>query len=268
MIDTHCHLTLSPLSKHPDRIITDAHKAGLRGMITVATTSDDSQLSLKLAQQHDHLWCSAGVHPLYSDEPIQWDLIKSVAHHEKCVAWGELGLDNHYDHPPHTKQVSVLEEQLTFIQSCHEEGLEKPIIVHCRDSFDDLIDIFRHAPFDPACYVFPCFTVTPDDARHILDFGSWISFTGVVTFKNAHEVAEAACLVPDDRIMVETDAPFLTPEPLRKIRPNEPQYVIHTARFLAQIRGRDEHKFEQITDANAERFFGITLPPVNHHNGD
>ncbi len=268
MIDTHCHLTLSPLSKDTDRIITDARNAGLRGMITVATTSDDSQRSLALAQQHDHLWCSAGVHPLYSDEPIQWDLVKSAAQHEKCVAWGELGLDNHYDHPPHAKQVSVLEEQLAFIQTCHEEGIEKPIIVHCRDSFDDLIDIFSCAPFDPSRYVFHCFTGTPDDARHVLDFGGWISFTGVVTFKNAREVAEAAKLVPDDRIMVETDAPFLTPEPLRKIRPNEPQYVIHTARFLAQLRGCDEHKFEQITDENAERFFGITLAPMKSGEGN
>jgi len=137
--------------------------------------------------------------------------------------------------------------------------LTKPIIVHCRDSFDELIAIFSKAPFDPARYVFHCFTGTPEDARHVLEFGAWISFTGVVTFKNAHEVAEAARLVPDDRIMVETDAPFLTPEPLRKIRPNEPQYVIHTAAYLAQLRGCSERDFEQLTDANAERFFGIKL---------
>ena len=260
MIDTHCHLTLSPLSKEPTQIIQRAHQAGVRGMITVATTSDDSQRSLALAQRHDHVWCSAGVHPLYSDEPYNWDQIKTVAQHEKCVAWGELGLDNHYDHPPHETQVAVLEEQLAFLQSCQDEGLTKPIIVHCRDSFDDLIEIFSKAPFDPARYVFHCFTGTSDDARHVLDFGGWISFTGVVTFKNAREVAEAARLVPDDRIMVETDAPFLTPEPMRKIRPNEPQYVIHTAAFLAQLRGSNERDFEQLTDTNAERFFGIKLP--------
>ncbi|MHC4991728.1 MAG: TatD family hydrolase, partial [Planctomycetota bacterium] len=135
----------------------------------------------------------------------------------------------------------------------------KPIVVHCRDAIDDLLRVFGDAPFDHDRYVFHCFTGGPDDARKVLDFGAWISFTGVVTFANAPEVGEAAKLVPADRIMVETDAPYLSPEPVRKERPNEPKHVVHTARFLAQLRGVDPDEFEQQLDANAERFFGLDL---------
>jgi TatD DNase family protein len=110
--------------------------------------------------------------------------------------------------------------------------------------------------------VFHCFTGTADDARKVLDFGAWISFTGIVTFHNASGVAEAARLVPADRIMVETDSPFLTPEPHRKVRPNEPKYVVHVARRLAELRGVDLRTLESPLDANAERFFGIKLPEV------
>jgi TatD DNase family protein len=108
--------------------------------------------------------------------------------------------------------------------------------------------------------VFHCFTETPDDARRVLDFGAMISFTGIVTYKNAKEVAEAAKLVPDDRIMVETDAPFLSPEPVRGKRPCEPAYAAHTARRLAKIRGTSAAEFEALIDANTERFFGVSLP--------
>ena len=182
------------------------------------------------------------------------------------MAWGELGLDNHYDKPARAAQDNLLQEQLAFIERCTNEGLTKPIVVHCRKAVDDLLPIFRAAPFDPSRYVFHCFSETVDNAKEILDFGAWISFTGIVTFKNAAEVAEAAKLVPADRIMVETDAPFLSPEPVRKMYPNEPKNVVHTARFIAQLRGVDPVQFEQQLDANAERFFGIELGPSSHRS--
>jgi TatD DNase family protein len=262
MIDTHCHLTFKEFAGQTARILADAQTVGVRGAITIATTSADSLRALELAKAHDNLWCSAGVHPLYSDQPINWDDLRTAAAHPKCVAWGELGLDNHYEQPPRPLQDRVLEEQLRFIEQCASGGIRKPIIVHCRESFDDLLAVFRRLPsaFDPSRFVFHCFTGTPDDARKVLDFGAWISFTGVVTFANAHEVAAAAKLVPADRIMVETDSPFLAPEPVRKVRPNEPKYVIHTARRLAELRGVDPIDFEHQLDANAERFFGIKLP--------
>jgi len=259
VIDTHCHLTFDDYAGRVDDVLTRARQAGLRGVITVSVTADNAKRSLALARAHDHLWCTAGVHPLYADEPRDWDALRSVAQHHKCVAWGELGLDNHYDHPPRNLQDKVLAEQLAMIQAAADDGLKLPIVVHCRQASDDLLAVFRSAPFDPDRYVFHCFTAGPDVARKVLDFGAWISFTGVVTFKNAPEVAHAAKLVPLDRIMVETDAPFLTPEPVRKIRPNEPQYVVHVARFLAELRGADPLEFEAALDANAERFFHISL---------
>jgi TatD DNase family protein len=270
MIDTHCHLTFRDYTGRVDQVVAEAAAAGVRGMITVSTTSADCARSLELATQSDRIWCTAGIHPLHSDEPRDWLAVRAVGEHPRCVAWGELGLDYHYTRPPRPLQHEVLAEQLDHIARWESEATPdgfrgqwpKAIVVHCRDAFDDLLAIFRDAPFDPARFVFHCFTGTPADARKVLDFGATISFTGVVTFKNAPEVAEAAKLVPLERIMVETDAPFLSPEPVRKERPNHPKHVVHIARSIADLRGLDHTSFERQLDANAERFFGITLPPA------
>ncbi len=260
MIDTHCHLTFKQYSGRVDDVLKQARAVGVRGAVSVAVSSENSAESLELAESFDNLWCTAGVHPLYADDPRDWASVKKVAEHPKCVAWGELGLDNHYEEPVKARQLEVLAEHLALMESCAADGLSMPVVVHCRDAFDELLAMFRDAPFDPSRYVFHCFTGGPDEARKVLDFGASISFTGVVTFKNARETAEAAKLVPADRIMVETDSPFLTPEPVRKIRPNEPKHIVHVARFLAELRGVDPDDFEHQLDANAERFFGITPP--------
>jgi len=260
MIDTHCHLTFDQYAGQTTAVVERARAAGVRGLITVSTTSGNCREGLRLAREFPDVWCTAGVHPLYADKPCDWDEVRAVARDDRCVAWGELGLDNHYDKPPRADQDRVLSEQLAVIESARAEGLEMPIVLHCREAFDDLLAVLRSAPFDPTKYVFHCFTGTADEARRVLDFGAWISFTGVVTFRNAGEVAEAAKLVPADRIMVETDAPFLTPEPHRKVWPNEPRYVVHTARRIAELRGVEAGAFERQLDENAERFFGIELP--------
>ena len=259
MFDTHCHLTFPDFAGRVDSVLNDTRKAGVRGAITISTTSANCLESRALAQRFENLWFSAGVHPLYADQPVDWNEIVAAGADPKCVAWGELGLDNHYDDPPRAQQDRVLSDQLAFIESQHREGHIKPIVLHCREAYDELIAILATTAFERSRFVFHCFTGTPDDARAILDFGAWISFTGIVTFRNAPQVAEAAKLVPADRIMVETDAPFLSPEPARKVRPNEPKHVVHVARFLAQLRGADEREFEQQLDANAQRFFGISF---------
>ena len=259
MIDTHCHLTSAPLADDVDGVLDRARGAGLEGVITVATTSADCAAARRLAERFDDVWCTAGVHPLYADQPCDWAAVRRSADVERCVAWGELGLDNHYERPPRTVQDRVLEDQLAMIESAAAEGLSLPIVVHCRDAFDELLSVFRAAPLDPARYVFHCFTGGPDEARRVLDFGAWISFTGVVTFKNAPEVREAAKLVPADRLMIETDAPYLSPVPVRKTWPNEPRHVVHTARFLADLRGVGAADFEAAVDDNARRFFGLPV---------
>jgi TatD DNase family protein len=156
----------------------------------------------------------------------------------------------------------VLEDQLARIEGWTAEGLAKPVVVHCRKAFDDVIPVLEASSLPNDRFVFHCFTGDEGDARQVLDFGGWISFTGIVTFANAREVAAASDLVPDDRIMVETDAPFLTPEPHRTVRPNEPRYVGCVAAFLAARRGVAAETFERQLDGNAARFFGIEIPDL------
>ena len=157
----------------------------------------------------------------------------------------------------HAVQRAVLEEQLARILRWTADGLAKPVVVHCRRAVPDLLPVLRASGLPADRFVFHCFTETPAEARQVLDFGAMISFTGVVTFRNAPEVAEAARLVPDDRIMCETDAPWLSPEPVRSEKPCTPAMVMHTARFLAALRRTPWDDFERTVDANARRFFGL-----------
>lgn len=260
VFDTHCHLTFDCFENRIDAVLADARAAGVRGCISISTTTADLPRLTGLADLHPTVWCSSGIHPLYSDRPIDWAAMETAARHPKCVAWGELGLDHHYPEPARDLQRSVLEQQLARIEAWTTEGLSKPVVVHCRKAFEELIPILDASSLPNDRFVFHCFTGDEADARAVLDFGGWISFTGIVTFSNAAEVARASDLVPDDRIMVETDAPFLTPEPHRNVRPNEPRYVGCTAAFLAARRSRDPGDFESLLDANAARFFGIEIP--------
>lgn len=239
-------------------VLSRAQEHGVTGCITVSTTTHNALDCLAVAKSFDRVWSSAGVHPLYSDEgPHEWAKMKIAASDPKCVAWGELGLDNHYKEPLAATQRQVLEEQLTFIESCTRDGISKPIIIHCREAFDDLIPILAATSLPRNRFVFHCFTGTTHNARQILDFGAHISFTGVVTYKNAAEVQAAACLVPADRIMVETDAPFLAPNPHRSVRPCEPWMTSLTARFIAQLRGVPWDDFHAQLNRNTQAFFGI-----------
>ena len=224
-------------------------------MISVATDGDDAITAMELAQTDDRIYFSSGIHPLHADGDWNWEKVQQAGNDKRCVAWGELGLDRHQAKPPFNLQLKLLEEHLSMIEGTEDDA--RPIIVHCRRAVDDLLPIFQSSSISGNRFVFHCFTETAEDARKILDFGSMISFTGVVTYKNAEEVAEAAKVVPHDRLMVETDAPYLSPEPLREMRPNEPKYVIHTAKRLAEIRGVNPVTFERQLDENASNFFGI-----------
>ena len=260
MFDTHCHLTFPDLHEQVEAVLSRAREKGVLGAITVATGCHDAPSCLDLAHRFPQVWCTSGVHPHQASETADWNLIRRIAEDPKCVAWGELGLDWHYPDPPREDQIKCLEAHLDVIESARDDGLEKPIVVHCRKSLDDLLEVFRKRDLPPERFVFHCFTGTPEEAATIIEFGSWISFTGVVTFASAPEVAEAAKLVPLDRLMVETDSPFLSPDPVRKIRPNEPAHVALIARFLASLRGVDYDSFEAMVDANAARFFNLTIP--------
>lgn len=261
VIDTHCHLTFPDYAGRIDEVMAEAARVGVTGAITISTQSMDAQAALMVAESHANVWCAAGVHPLYADEgPHDWAAIRRVAEHPKCVAFGELGLDNHHSRPPRNIQDRVLATQLAFIESCIADGVDKPIVVHCRRAVEDLLPVLRETTIRPDRFIFHCFTETPDHARLVLDFGASISFTGVVTYRNAKEVVESAKLVPADRILVETDAPFLSPEPVRGKRPCMPGFARLTAECLAKIRGVPFDVFHTQVDANTERFFGIDVP--------
>jgi TatD DNase family protein len=258
VIDTHCHLTFPELRADIPGVLARAAEHGVTGAITISTTTRDAPEALAIAEQYENVWCSAGVHPLHSDEgPHEWEVLKRVAQSPRCAAWGELGLDNHYDRPERAVQHAVLHEQLAFIQRCRAEGIDLPVILHCRKAFGDLIPVLRESGLDPSRFVFHCFTGGPDDMRMLLDFGAMVSFTGVLTYRNAPEVREAAKLAPADRIMVETDAPFLSPEPKRGVRPCEPWMTSLTARRLAEVRGEAWEALCARLDANTRRFFGV-----------
>jgi TatD DNase family protein len=257
VIDTHCHLLGPGLREQLPRTLEIARAAGVHAVITIGTTTSDSRASASIASAHPDVWFSAGVHPLHSEDPRDWDDMLAAARHPRCVAWGELGLDRHYAQPSQGIQRAVLEEQLAHIVRWTADGLAKPVVVHCRRAVPDLLPVLRASGLPADRFVFHCFTETPAEARMVLDFGAMISFTGVVTFRNAPEVAEAARLVPDDRIMCETDAPWLSPEPVRSAKPCTPAMVMHTARFLAALRRTPWDDFERTVDANARRFFGL-----------
>jgi len=264
VIDTHCHLNFPDFDpdRYPggvDAVLAKAAAKGVDGYITVSTTTHAATELLSLANRYERVWCSAGVHPLYSDEgPHDWEAMRRVGEHRKCVAWGELGLDNHYTKPPRAVQHEVLADQLGHIEQWAAGGLVKPVIIHCRDAFADLLPILRAAQIPGDRYVFHCFTGTADDVRKVLDFGSYVSFTGVVTYKNAQNVRDAAVLVPADRIMIETDSPFLAPEPHRTTRPCEPWMASVTARAVATLRGVAWEEFEGQINRNTRAFFGIS----------
>ncbi|MFI4915269.1 MAG: TatD family hydrolase [Phycisphaerales bacterium JB060] len=263
MIDTHCHLTFPDFQGRVPEELAEAARHGVCGCITISTTPMNAIECLRLATIYPNVWSSAGVHPLYAAEgPFDLTPLRHCIAQDRCVAWGELGLDNHYSDPPRSLQEPVLLRQLSLIRQIDKHGkagANKPIVVHCREAFDDLIPILIESGIPGERFVFHCFTAGPPEARQVLDFGAMISFTGVATYKNAPEVMEAAVLTPADRIMVETDAPYLSPQPVRGQRPCRPWMVSLTAGFIAAARGQRPEDFEHATDTNAERFFGVRL---------
>jgi TatD DNase family protein len=261
MIDTHCHLTFPEFAGQVPAVLARAKQHGVHGAITISTSTANAPECLAIARDHANVWCTAGVHPLYSDDPGSlphvWDRLLEVARHPRCVAWGELGLDRHYSDPAFDVQRAVLDEQLDHLLRWKREGVEKPVVIHCREAFDDLIPVLKRSGLDPTRMVFHCFTGGPREMRMVLDLGACASFTGVATYRNAADVRQAARLVPRDRIMVETDAPYLSPEPKRGVRPCEPWMVSITARSLASTRDDAWPEFNDALNRNTARFFGI-----------
>jgi len=256
LIDTHCHLAHGRLRQEVPQVLARARNAGVEAVICAATDLHGSGTALSLSREHENVFCTAGIHPHEAkdagdDYPAR---IERLAREGRCVAVGETGLDYHYDFSPRDVQQHVFAEQLAVAAR-----IGKPVVVHTREAFDDTLAIVRESDADGSRILFHSFTGGPDEIRRALQIGATIGFSGIVTFRKAQELRRAAAIVPDDRIVVETDAPYLSPEPVRKMKTNEPANVVHIARCLAQVRNSSPEAFAGRTTANAIRFFGLEL---------
>ena len=264
MIDTHCHLTYDGLHERVDKVISDAVAAGVDRMITVGTSPADARKAIALTKRYNNIYATAGLHPHYAGDwpspTMLKDALCDLINEPKVVALGEMGLDRHYPDPPMDTQRAAFAAQLELVHelsSLSPQASSLPIIIHNREATDDTLAMIADSGIEGQRFVFHCFTGTPEEVEKILAIGAMVSFTGIVTFKNAKAIAEASDLVPLDKLMVETDSPYLAPEPHRKVRPNEPKYVVHIAEFLAKRRQMIFSDFTAAMDANAERFFGL-----------
>ena len=251
MIDTHCHLTDTRLGSQLNFVLARAAAAGVHRMITIGTELVDDRLCLEVCRGRTNLACAVGVHPNYVDqvEPNDLGQLREIGADPSVVALGEMGLDYHYGKETRQRQVEFFEFQLALAKE-----MNKPVIIHSREAIDDCLGILRNHPIVRA--VFHCFTGTLAESKKVLDAGYLLGFTGVITFKNSGELREAVKNCPSDRLLVETDAPYLSPEPLRKQKVNEPALVMHVAAMVAQIRDLTVSEVDELTTRNAETFFG------------
>src|SRR5687768_920493 len=251
MIDTHCHLTDPRLGSQLDHVLARARAAGVTRFITIGTTLADDEAAIALCRGRPDVRCAIGVHPNYSHEAEVSELprLRELQADPSVVALGEMGLDYFHHYAPKTKQYQVFEPQLQLATE-----LNRPVVIHCREATDDCLAMMRKFPAVRA--VFHCFTGTPDEARKILDAGYLLGFTGAVTFKKNDALREAVALTPADRMLVETDAPYLTPEPKRSQKTNEPALVVHVADVIARVQRVIVADVDRATSTNVATFFG------------
>jgi TatD DNase family protein len=255
LIDTHCHLEMDAFNPDRDVVINRAQHAGVQTIITIGSDLDSNIKGLKLSKKYDCIFSSIGIHPHdakgFSDEVYK--KLKAWASRDKVVAIGETGLDYHYDNSPREVQKDVFRKHLVLSK---ETGL--PAIIHSREAKRDTLDIIKESGVHKG--VLHCFSGDIEMAKKGMDMGFLISIAGPVTFKNARRLQEIAKALPDEHLLIETDAPYLTPEPFRGKR-NEPSYIIHTAKLLAELRGITFEDLARITTLNAKRLFNIGQLP-------
>jgi len=260
-IDSHCHIDGEAFDADRDEVVERARSAGVKAMLNIGTGNphgDDFKKAVAVADKYEEVFASVGVHPhdakLYDDK-AENHLIELVKSSEKVIAWGEIGLDFYYDHSPRDVQIEVFRRQ---IRTARELNL--PIIIHSRDANDETVEILRQECSDRDFRggIMHCFGGTPEMARDVLEIGFLISFAGNVTFKKADNLRESAQVVPLEKLLIETDCPFLTPVPFRGKR-NEPSFVVHTAKFLAEFYGIELEKLANHTKDNFVNFFELKI---------
>lgn len=257
LVDSHCHLNYKGLVEEQGAALNRARESGVTAMLNISTREKEWKDIVATAEREDDVWASIGIHPHEADAHPDIDLAKLVneATHERVIAIGETGLDYYYDHSDRDQQKQSFR---THIQAARETGL--PIIVHTRDAEEDTARIMTEE-MEKGAYsgVIHCFTASETFAQTSLDLGLYISISGIVTFKNAKDLQDTASRLPSDRLLVETDAPFLAPVPHRG-KTGEPAFVADTARFLADLRDQEYSELCQITSQNFYNLFTKAKP--------
>lgn len=254
-IDSHAHIDGPEFDADRDEVIARARSAGVSTILNVGTGDPHSgafERAVELGKTHESIYTAIGTHPhdarLYDDRAE--GRIKSLIDSERVIAWGEIGLDFHYDNSPRDVQVSVFKRQLRAARECN-----LPVVIHTREAEAETIEILR-SDYDGAERrgVFHCFSGSRELAQRAVELGFMISFSGIVTFKKAEELREIARQVPLDRLLIETDCPYLAPMPYRGKR-NEPAYVVEVARCLAGLHGLNIESIARVTTENFQRLF-------------
>ena len=257
LIDSHCHLDGPRFDPDRDAVLDRARQAGVEAFLAIGTGDGppDLECAVRLADRYPDVYATAGVHPHDAGKSDLASLRKvdELCAHPKVLALGEIGLDYHYDHSPRDVQKRVFVEQMGVAAE-----REKPIIIHTREAWDDTLDLLRSNWASTGLGgVLHCFTGSRAEADAGLEMGFYISFAGILTFPRSEELRDIAAALPFDRILIETDSPYLTPEPHRKIRRNEPCYIVETARRLAEVRGLPYEDVAAQTTRNFRRLFGL-----------
>jgi TatD DNase family protein len=256
LADSHCHLNYKGLAEEQQAVLQRARDTGVTAMLNIATRESEWDAVLDTAEREPDVWATVGIHPHEADQHSHVDTAKLVdrARHPRIVGIGESGLDYHYDHSDRERQQASFRAHLA---ACRETGL--PIVVHTRDAEEDTAAILADELGKGAfAGVIHCFTGTGAFADQALAMGFSISISGIVTFKNARDLQETAARLPIERLLIETDAPFLAPVPHRG-KTGEPAYVADTCRFLAELRGEDPVELAERTRANFHALFSKTL---------
>jgi TatD DNase family protein len=252
LVDSHCHLDSADFETDREGAIARAAEAGVEKMLVIGTGDGppDLEAAIRLADRHAAIYATVGVHPHDAAKATSDDLarLEELLRHPKVIAMGEMGLDYHYDHSPRDTQQVIFIEQMQIAARAR-----KPIVIHTREAWDDTLALIEeHWSPHGRPGILHCFSGGPAEARRALDLGFYLSFGGIVTFPKAADLQAVARDVPRDRILIETDAPFLAPVPKRGKR-NEPAFIVHTAQKLAELRGETPEELADTTRRNFER---------------
>jgi len=254
LIDTHAHLTYPELEKDIDAVLARSRDAGVIGWVTIGTDKEHIRKALDLLPRYENLWASLGFHPHYANEVSEQDLglLANALKTPGVVAVGETGLDYHYDNVVPENQKRLFRAHLDVAAQ-----LDKPVVVHTRDAFDDTMAILADYKDKLKGAVIHCYGGNTEQTRLVLDRGYYISFTGTVTFKKSDALREIAKTIPIDRLMIETDCPFISPEPVRRIQPNQPAHLVHTAKLLAGLHNMEIEEFAKKVALTSKQFFSL-----------